>query len=183
MKHRTQHDLIDPEVPRSALEFDFEGDNDAEPANDAYVIGENGDVVFEGGAQPEEAAHERTRPWAKPAAFVLGALFVVLTFWNIGRFAQGPPPPPKPTPFKAKQALYLGVMKLDAYQRVHGTVPQTLAEAGLPEAGVYVYQYLGPTRYMLSFRAGGSKLEYDSNESKESFFGPAKELLTMGDSK
>ena len=74
-------------------------------------------------------------------------------------------------------------MKIDAYRRVNGVVPDSLAEAGLPEADVYAYQRVNPTRYVLSFGSGGSKLEYDSSEPKEKFFGSPKDMLTMGDSK
>ncbi len=74
-------------------------------------------------------------------------------------------------------------MRIDAYRRVHGVVPETLAAAGLPEADAYAYQRLDPTHYRLSFHGGGSKLDYDSSEPKESFFGSPRELLTMGDSK
>ncbi len=182
MKRREQSDLIDPESRPRALEFDFEETQDPAPPHDGFVIGDDGDIVAANPAQSEAAAPGRPKAWAKPAAFVLGALFIVLTVWNVGRMFQEPPPPPEPTPFKAKQALYLGVMKIDAYRRVNGTVPQTLAEAGLPEVGVYDYRYLSPTRYVLSFGSKGSKLEYDSNEPKESFFGPAKDVLSMGDS-
>jgi hypothetical protein len=47
----------------------------------------------------------------------------------------------------------------------------------------YAYERLGPTRYVISFRNGGAKLEYDSNVSKESFFGSPKDVLNMGDAK
>ncbi len=74
-------------------------------------------------------------------------------------------------------------MKIDAYRRVHGVVPDSLADAGLPEADAYAYERVNPTRYVLSFTNGGPKLEYDSSDSKESFFGSPKDMLTMGDSK
>jgi len=183
MKYQTQHDLIDPEAPTPALEFELEDHDDVpDLPDDTYVIGENGHFVREGQDRASSKSRETTKQWAKPAAFVLVVLFVVLTVWNTVRFVQGPPPPPKPSPFRAKQALYLGVMRIDAYRRVNGVVPETLADAGLPEADAYAYQHVSPTRYILSFRGGGSKLEYDSNEPKERFFGSPKDLLTMGDS-
>ena len=183
MKYQTQQNRIDRESPSSALQFEFEDHDTSENPDDAYVIGANGDIV--GGADLRAASEpqESTKAWVKPAAFVLVALFAVLTLWNGVRFVQGPPPPPKPSPFRAKQALYLGVMKIDAYRRVNGIVPETLADAGLPEADAYAYQHLSPTHYILSFGGGGSKLEYDSSEPRERFFGSAKDMLTMGDSK
>ena len=184
MKHQAQHNSIDPDAPTSALEFEFEDHDDVpELPDDSYVIGENGDIVREGGDQASSEHDESTKKWAKPAAFVLGALFVVLTCWNVVRFVQGPPQPPKPSPFQSKQALYLGVMKIDAYRRVHGAIPESLEQAGLPVAEGYAYERLSPTHYVVSFRNGGAKLEYDSGESKESFFGSPKDLLNMGDAK
>lgn len=179
MKYQAQHDRIDPEAP--ALES--EDHDNSESADDAYVIGEDGNSVRELKVKDASKSRETTKRWAKPAAFGLVALFVVLTFWNATRLVQGPPRPPKPSPFQAKQALYLGVMKIDAYRRVHGVVPDSLADAGLPEADAYAYERVNPTRYVLSFTNGGPKLEYDSSDSKESFFGSPKDMLTMGDSK
>jgi len=183
MKYQMQRNLIDPESRISPLEFEFEDHDKSEVHDDAYVIGPNGDTV--GGADfgPPSDSQESTKAWAKPAAFVLVALFVVLTCWNVVRFAQGPPLPPKPSPFQAKQALYLGVMRIDAFRRVHGVVPDSLKDAGLPEADAYTYERVNPTRYVLTFRNGGSKLEYDSSEPRETFFGSPKDVLTMGDSK
>jgi len=184
MKYQTQQNLIDPEAPTPALEFEFEDHDDVpDLPDDTYVIGENGEIVRELGVQATAESEETSRRWAKPAAFGLVALFVVLSIWNAVYFIQGPPQPPKPTPFQAKQALYLGVMKLDAYRRVHGVVPDSLTEAGLPAAEGYAYERVNPTRYVLSFRNGGAKLEYDSSEPKERFFGSPKDMLSMGDSK
>lgn len=183
MKYQSQHDLIDPEAPAPEPDFESEGHDVSKISYDDYVIGEHGEVVREHSVKAVARSRQGTKAWAKPAAFALVVLFVVLTVWNTIRFVQGPPPPPKPSPFQAKQALYLGVMRIDAYRKVHGVVPETLVDAGLPEADAYAYQRLDPTHYRLSFRGGGSKLEYDSSEPKESFFGSPRELLTMGDSK
>jgi hypothetical protein len=184
MKQQTQQNLIDPEAPTSALEFDF-GDHEDVPElpDDSYVIGEDGNTVRELDLQTIPESELRAKKWAKPAAFVLGTLFLVLTCWNAVRFLQGPPEPPKPSPFQSKQALYLGVMKIDAYRRVHGVIPESLEQAGLPVAQGYAYERLSPTHYVVSFRNGGAKLEYDSGVSKESFFGSPKDLLNMGDAK
>jgi hypothetical protein len=175
----------EPETRTMTLEFEYkdEGDDEVAPRDDSYVIGEDGDSVTADDVDglPEPDWH--TRPWAKPAAFGLVALFVVLTTWNVIHFVQGPPEPPKPTPFQSKQALYLGVMKIDAFRRTHGVVPESLTEAGLPLAEGYAYERMSPTRYVISFKNGGAKLEYDSSDPKESFFGSPKDMLTMGDSK
>ena len=186
MKYQPLHDTIDPEPKGSGLELEFEFDetDESEIPDDAYVIGRNGHPI----TGPDAVASSDSKPlvphrWAKPLAFVSVALFVVLTVWNLGRVAQGPPLPPKPTAFQSKQALYMGVMKIDAYRRVHGVVPETLAQAGIAGSDAYEFKYVSPTRYVLSFRNRGLKVEYDSIEPKERFFGSPKDMLTMGDSR
>ncbi len=181
MKQPSLRNVIDPAEPPSALQFEFEDNDVPELPDDSYVIGEDGNEIREVDLQALSDAEPHAKRWTKPAAFGLVVLFVVLSIWNAAHFIQGPPEPPKPTPFRAKQALYLGVMKLDAYRRVHGVLPDSLAEAGLPVAEGYAYQRVNPTRYVLSFRNGGAKLEYDSSDSKENFFGSPKDVLNMGD--
>jgi hypothetical protein len=184
MKYQPQHDLIDPEVPAPDKALDHVKNDVPETVDDAYVIGEHGNSIREVDLDVSVKANARLNRWAKPAAFGLMALFLVLTVWNLSHFIQGSPAPPKPTPFQSKQALYLGVMKIDAYRRMHGGItPEMLTEAGFSEDGAYAYNRVSPTRYVLSFRNGGSKLEYDSNEPKELFFGSPNDMLTMGGSK
>ena len=182
MKYQSQHDVIDPEVPSPEAGFECDGDDATETPGDAYDIGEHGNKVFVLAGTAARKLRAGPKRWAKPAAFLLGTLFVVMTVWNLSQFLQGPPPP-KPSPFQVKQALYLGVMKVDAYRRVHGVAPDSLADLGLSETGPYAYQRIDPAHYVLSFHGSGPTLEYDSNESKERFFGSPREILTMGDSK
>jgi hypothetical protein len=186
MKYQPQHDLIDPDYPAPDEAREHTKDVDRGAPDDAYVIGEHGsslrEIDLNVSVKAKTKATTKLERWVKPAAYGLAALAVVLTVWNVARLAQGPPAPPKPTPHQSKQALYMGVMKIDAYRRVHGVTPDTLADAGIAEAGVYAYSRLSPTRYVLSFRTGGSKIEYDSNESKEGFFGSPQDMLTMGGS-
>ena len=96
---------------------------------------------------------------------------------------QDPAPPPKPSAFQVKQALYLGVMKIDAYRRIHGVTPSSLADVGIFDADGYGYTRIDLTHYVVSFQGNGPKLEYDSNQSKDRFFGSPQEILTMGASK
>jgi hypothetical protein len=184
MKYQPQHDLIDPEFPSSDATPDGLGPDTPDTADDSYVIGEHGNSIREVDLKVSVKAKRNPDRWVKPAAFGLLALCAALTFWNMSRFLQPPPPPPKPTPFQAKQALYLGVMKIDAYRRVHGGItPDTLAEVGLPAEGGYAYNRVTPTRYVLSFEVSGSKAEYDSNEPKERYFGSPQDMLTIGGSR
>jgi hypothetical protein len=183
MKYQSQHDLLDPDVPSPQTDVDVDGNDDSDAPSDAYVIGEDGKSVREIDAHATRRSRGGPSRWAKSAAVASVVLFVVMTFWNLSSLLQDPPAPPKPTPFQAKQALYLGVLKIDAYRRVHGVAPDSLADAGLPEAGTYAYRRVGPTRYVLSFGGNASKLEYDSNQSKAQFFGSPTDMLTMGGSK
>jgi len=183
MKYQSQHDLIDPEVPPPETESESEGDHSAGAANDAYVIGEHGNTVQAPDAKSAAEAQPGPKPWVRPVGALLGAVFVVMTVWNLSRLLGDPAPPPAPSPFQVKQALYLGVMKIDAYRRVHGVTPGSLAEAGVLETDGYAYRRLDPTRYVVSFQGNGPRLEYDSNLAKDRFFGSPQDILSMGASK
>jgi len=183
MKYQRQHDLLDPDVPSPEMGLGAEADVGPDIGDDAYVIGENGNTVRTVDLRPSKRARRGLEHWAKPAAFGLAAVFVVMTEWNLSRLLEGPPPPPKPTDFQTKQALYLGVMKIDAYRRVNGVTPDSLAAVGLPAEGAYAYQRVSPARYILSFQGNGPKTEYDSSVSKEQFFGSPRDMLTIGGSR
>jgi hypothetical protein len=180
MKYRPMNDAIDPEMLPGGFTIAPEREHDPDAPNDAYVMDENGATIQAPDADSLSSQQSGPKPWAKPLAALLGVLFVALTFWNLTRFIQGPPPPPKPTPVQVKQALYLGVMKVDAYRRTYGVVPDQLSDAGLPDTGPYTYQRLDQDHYQLAFTNQGEKLEYDSHVRKDSFFGSPKELLSMG---
>lgn len=183
MKYQSQHDLIDPEVPTPATAFGPEGDHEDGGPNNAYVIGEHGHTVQMPDAEADTESQPGPKPWAQPVGAVLGVLFVVMTMWNLSRLLGDPPPPPRPSEFQVKQALYLGVMKIDAYGRVHGVTPASLAEAGLLETDGYGYRRIDLSHYVVSFQGNGPKLEYDSDQSKDRFFGSPQEILTMGASR
>ena len=183
MKYQSQHDLIDPEVPAPDSASESDGDPDNGASNDAYVIGAHGHTVQAPDAKAAADSKPGPKPWVQPVGAVLGALFVVMTIWNLSRLLGDPPPPPKPSAFQFKQALYLGVMKIDAYRRVHGVTPNSLAEAGLVDTDGYGYRRIDPLHYVVSFHGDGPALEYDSNQPKDRFFGSPQEILTMGASK
>ena len=180
MKYQSQHDLMDPDVqPESAGEP--EGDHDPNAVDDAYVIGEHGSTVQVLDVKPAKKSKRSLKAWVRPLGIVLGVVFVGMTVWNLSRLL-GNPPAPTPSPFQIKQALYLGVMKVDAYRRVHGVTPGSLAEAGVSEDGGYSYRRIDPLHYVVSFQGNGTSLEYDSSISKDRFFGSPQDILSMGGS-
>jgi hypothetical protein len=179
MKFQSQHDLMDPDVQPEPQEEE----HDPGAVDDAYVIGEHGNTVQVLDVKPARKSKRGRKAWARQIAIGLGLVFVGMTVWNLSRLLGGPPPPPTPSPFKQKQALYLAVMKIDTYRRLHGVTPSSLAEAGVSEEGGYSYRRINPTQYVVSFQGNGPKLEYDSNISKDRFFGSPQEILSMGGSK
>jgi hypothetical protein len=182
MNYQPQHDLIDPEVlPESA--DGPEGKQDRDAVDDAYVIGEHGNTVQAPIVKAPAKSKRGPKPWVRPLGIGLGVVFVALTAWNLSRLLGDPPPTPTPSPFQVKQALYLGVMKIDAYRRVHGVTPGSLAEAGLLGEGGYGYRRINPQRYVVSFQGNGPTLEYDSSIPKDRFFGSPQDILSMGASR
>jgi hypothetical protein len=95
------------------------------------------------------------------------------------RFQQGPPAPPRPSPVQTKQALYLGVMKIDTYRRAHGATPNSINDVDLPQEW-FAYRRIDADHYVLSFRANGAALEYDSQVPKANFFGAPQAFLPNG---
>jgi hypothetical protein len=181
MTYQSREHLIDADATTAEPPYDFgEVGDDVDPdaSGDAYVLGEYGDLIRQPGGAAAEAKTEGPKPWVKPAALLLSAVFVALTAWNLSRLVQDPPAPPAPTPTQVKQALYLGVMRADAYRRAHGVTPQSLSDLNLPEPA-YAYRRIDSRRYALSFGVGATRLEYDSQVPKASFFGSPKELLQM----
>jgi hypothetical protein len=180
MKYQPKHDLIDPDYP--APDEQIEPVEDPNASSDAYIFDENGNTVLDLGEDPSPKERKKKAPpkWVMPAAFVLSTLFVGMTVWNISRAISGPPPLPKPSPFQVKQALYLGVLRVDAYKREHGVTPDSLLDVGLSDTAGYSYVRIDSQRYVLSFRVDGPKLEYDSHDAKELFFGEAPKMMEMG---
>jgi hypothetical protein len=182
MKFQSQHDLLDPDVqPESDVEPD--GVHDPGAVDDAYVIGEHGNTVQVLDVKPAKKSKRGPKAWVRPIGIGLGVVFVGMTVWNLSRLLGGPPPTPTPSPFQVKQALYLGVMKIDTYRRLHGVTPGSLAEAGVSEDAGYGYRRIDPQHYVVSFQGNGPRLEYDSSMSKDRFFGSPRDILSMGGSK
>lgn len=182
MKYRPLNDVIDPEMPALDLERAFGELEDPDAVNDAYVMNDDGVTVQEPYVAPAAVTTSKFAHWAKPAAYLLCVTCVLLTFWNVNRVASGPDLRPPPSPFQIKQALYLGVMKVDAYRKAHGVTPESLTDVGLPE-DAYSYRRVDSGHYILAFQNDSPMIEYDSQVPKESFFGSPRTMLSMGDSK
>ena len=180
MKYRTQYDLFDPEVLPDGSEIDAKADPNA--PDDAYTIGEHGNTVKAPDADARSSVQNASKPWVKPLAIVLTVLCIALTGLNVARVLNGPRPLPKPTPARIRQTLFLGVMRIDAYRQVHGVTPETLADAGLPVNSGYTYHRVDGWHYILGFENRGPRLEYNSKDPKESFFGSPQAVLSMGES-
>lgn len=179
--YRPLNDLIDPEVaPEDETIVPAEGQ--PAPVDDGYVIGEDGRGVVN--LELSEALGRRetapVRPWLKPLAFALVAACLALTAWNVMRLMRPAAAIPDPTPFQVKQALYLGVMRVEAYRRVHGATPDRLEDAGLPPDAGYAYDRVDPNHYTLSFQRDGRSFDYDSAVPVDRAFGSPKQMLQMG---
>lgn len=179
MKYQPLNDLIDPDVPPPDAIIPEPEEHDPEAPNNAYVIGEHGNTVQAPDASGASSAEDGPKPWVKPMAIALVVLCAGLTFWNLTRAVSGPPAPPKPSAFQVKQALYLGVMRLEAFRRVHGVTPDSLTDAGLQNPP-YGYMRLSSTQYVVSIQLPGSSLEYDSSTPMQRFFGTPQEMLSIG---
>ena len=178
MKYQPLNDLIDPDIPASGTVQSVQDDPDA--PNDAYEIWAHGHTVRAPDARARGDVASKSRAWVKPAAILLSIACVGLTVWNLARLIQGPAAPPKPTSFQLRQALYLGVLKVEAYRRVHGVTPSNLTDASLPDPGPYTYQRINPSHYVLSFQGDGPNERYDSATPMAQVFGPPEKVLSMG---
>ena len=182
MKYRTMYDDIDPDV----VPEENEGERSAHPSSDdQYVIGEDGRKVVNIELSVALGRKvEKPKSWVKPSAAVLGVLFLGLTAWNVFHFTHPTLGLPTPTPFQIKQALYLGALRVEAYRKVHGVVPDTLSQAGLPEDAGYTYKRAGAGHYRLSFERGGPGVQYDdATMTLDAYFGSPKTMLAMGGSR
>lgn len=184
MKYQPLNDLIDPDVVAEDAVIPEVVEDDPDAPNDAYVIGEHGNTVQapDAALAGEDDETAKPRRWVRPAAVLLFAACVALTVWNFSRLLAGPPVPPQPTPFQVKQALYLGVMRVEAYRRIHGVTPDGLGDVGL-STPPYAYARVDTTSYTIAFDNAATRLEYDSSVPMGKFFGSPQEMLTIGGSK
>lgn len=164
MNYRPLNHLFDPDVP----------------PRDDHVISQDGTAAQGPGSGDVENSQEAgVRPWVLPLAVGLLVVAVGLTGWNLARLMQDPPAPPAPTAVEMKRALYLGVLRIEAYRKMHGVIPTTVAEVGLANGSGYVYDRVDPARYVLSFESRGARQEYDSTVPVAAFFGTAREMLSL----
>ena len=178
MKYQPLHDLIDPDISVPNGDDAPQGTETAEAPRGEYVIGEDGHrVVPRLGAPARSKKSGNRRQWVMPAAVLLAVVCVGLTIWNVKGVLDGTPPP-APSPFQVKQALYLGVMKIEAYRRVHMVTPSDLQDVGLTDPP-YSYRRVSPSEYAIGLNIAGQQMEFNSRMSMQSFFGSPKEMLAM----
>jgi hypothetical protein len=182
MRYQPQNDLIDPDVPTpEQLIKGPEGDPHA--PDESYTFDESGRTVRRPNSEAKaKADDDAPKRWVMPVAVLSSVLCVGLTVWNVSRLIAGPPKPPAPSTFQVKQALYMGVMKVESYRRSHGVTPENLQDTDLP-APPYTYHRVNPTAYTLALASNGTTLEYDSGIPMDKFFGSPKDMLTAGGSK
>ncbi len=181
MRYQTKWDELDPDVAPSEPS-DSVAESNPDAPNDAYHFDERGNTIKAPDADARKANEQKQKRWVGPLAYGSLALCALLTIWNIVRVAQGPPGLPIPAPAQIKQTLYMGVLRIDAYKRVHGVTPEKLSDAGLPDGVGFTYQRTDSAHYVLGFQNRGPKLEYSSKDSRDAFFGPAQSILPTGGS-
>lgn len=181
MRYQPQNDVIDPDVP-SPEQMIKGPEGDPHAATDAYEFDERGRTLQRPDSDKKADADEARKRWVMPIAVVSCVLCVGLTVWNVSRLMAGPPKPPAPSAFQVKQALYMGVMKVESYRHIHGVTPDNLQDTDLP-APPYSYNRVSATAYTLGLESNGTKLEYDSADPMDKFFGTPRDMLTMGGSR
>ena len=154
MKYQPQHDVIDPEVPPPEnWTLEPEGARSDAPTTTPTSSGSTEASVQVPTSQPAKKSKRRLKAWVQPLGIVLDARV---------RRADGLEPepaprrsaaPPPPSPFQVKQALYLGVMKIDAYRRGprrHSEHAQR--RRAFPRRAATATSRIDPQHYVLSFR-------------------------------
>ncbi|HEX6852811.1 MAG TPA: hypothetical protein VF139_15550 [Candidatus Polarisedimenticolaceae bacterium] len=116
-------------------------------------------------------------------AFTIIALLVILVG---GAYLLLPPPPvaaPVPRDEAATtKALYLGVLKIEAYRKLNGMLPFEMEVANIRRKDGYAYERVDDRHYVLTFReADGRQMSFDSHTPIERFFGPPEAVLGDGE--
>lgn len=116
-------------------------------------------------------------------AFAIAALLVILVG---GAYLLLPAPAvaaAKPRDETAtRRALYLGVLKIEAYRKLNGMAPFEIEVANIRRKDGYGYERVDDRHYVLTFReADGRTMSFDSHVPIEKFFGPPEAILGDGD--
>ena len=115
-----------------------------------------------GGRPPEQGGSSRLKIGLLVVLLAVTAwLWIMPPAWLV-------PPPPPPQPIQQEEAalrftMYLQAQRVRAYQLEHGSLPETLAEAGQAIPGVD-YVLLGPGLYELTGSTDRLRLTYRSDE-------------------
>lgn len=128
-----------------------------------------------------ESRRVETEGGLRPA-FVLAALLVILVG---GAYLLLPSPTvaaAHPRDDAAtKRALYLGVLKIEAYRKLNGMTPFEVEVANIRRKDGYAYERLDDRYYVLTFREpDGTTMAFDSHVPIERHFGPPEAILGDG---
>lgn len=143
-------------------------------------------AVLKHAAQHEAAAQEKTRPkkqpkWMLPLGINLAifALYLLIAppAWVTVHPIKAPPPAEQARSLRV--AMYLQASRIEAYRNQHGSLPDSLPQAGSATPGI-TYTRVGLDSYELVGTNGGATLEYDSSQSLAAFGGPAVGRLSGG---
>ena len=146
-------------------------------------------------APKREAASAPSRARVRPArrepestsglrpAFGLAAALVILIG---GAYLLLPAPPVAAAAPRdeaaTRKALYLGVLKVEAYRKLNGMVPFEIEVANIRRKDGYAYERVDDRHYVLTFREpDGRALSFDSHTPIEKYFGPPEAILGDGE--
>ncbi len=132
-------------------------------------------------AAREKAPAKKQPKWMLPLGINLAVFAVYLLIappaWVTLHPLKGPSPAEQATSLRV--AMYLQATRIEAYEREHGSVPDSLAEAGSPISGI-MYNRLGSNSFQLVGTNGSATLEYDSSQSLAAFAGSSLSRLSGG---
>jgi len=143
-------------------------------------------AVLKHAAERDAAAHERKRQknqpkWMLPLGINLAVFAIYLLIappaWVTIHPIEGPPPAEQE--LSLRTAMFLQAQRIEAYRLRHGSLPDSLADAGSPMPGV-TYDRIGLDSYQLFGTNGSATLEYDSSQSLAAFVGTAADRLAGG---
>ena len=147
--------------------------------------GDRYEALLEVLEQQAERVDRDERPRGKGALSAQSVVLLVLLLLTVWVWVMPPawlvPPPPAPAPAHEEEAalrfgMYLQAQRIRAYEMAHGTLPESLAEAGPPIPGM-LYTIVGPGVYELTGSTERVQLTYRSTEPLREWVGSGADLM------